>query len=82
MALTKPKKQAIPTSFCDNIVNHEKKECFFKYLFHVHYIMLNMLVQINEAIAKFFTLMVEGYLNKIMEFKCITCVIFGYFYSP
>jgi hypothetical protein len=27
-------------------------------------------IQINEGIAKFFTLMVEGHLNKVMEFKC------------
>jgi hypothetical protein len=28
-----------------------------------------ILIHINEGIAKFFTLMVEGHLNKVMEFK-------------
>jgi hypothetical protein len=28
IALARPKKQAIPTSFCDNIVNHEIKRIF------------------------------------------------------
>jgi hypothetical protein len=26
IALAKPRRQALPTSFCDNIVNHDKKE--------------------------------------------------------
>jgi hypothetical protein len=25
---------------------------------------------VNESIAKFFTLMVQGHLNKVLEFKC------------
>jgi len=33
---------------------------FFKYLFHVHYMMPDILIQGNEGIAKFFTLMLEG----------------------
>ncbi len=37
-----------------------------------------ILIQINEGIVKFFTLMVEGHLNKVMEFKCNTCIIMGY----
>jgi hypothetical protein len=36
-------------------------------------------IQVNEGIAKFFTLMVEGHLNKVMEFKRI---IMGYLHSP
>ncbi len=69
-------------SFCDNIVNHETKYIFLRYLFHAHYIMPNILIQINEGIAKFFTLMVECHLNKVMEFKCHTCIILGYLHSP
>jgi hypothetical protein len=34
-----------------------KQKDFFKYLFHAQYIMLYILIQINEGIAKFFTLM-------------------------
>jgi len=49
------------------------------------YSMLNIralhIVQVNENIAKFFTLMVEGHLNKVMEFKCNTCIITGYLHS-
>ncbi len=41
-----------------------------------------MKIQVNESIAKFFTLMVEGHWNKIMEFKCKTCIIMGYLHSP
>jgi len=29
----------------------------------------------NENIAKLVTLMVEGHLNKVMRFKCNTCII-------
>jgi len=38
--------------------------------------------QINEGIAKFFTLIIESPFNKIMEFKCNTCIIMGYLHSP
>jgi hypothetical protein len=58
--LTKLKRQAIPTSFCNNIVNHETKECFLKYLFHVHYMMPHILIQGNVGITKFFTLMLKS----------------------
>jgi hypothetical protein len=37
-----------------------------------------ILIQVNEGIVKFFTLMIEGHLNKVMEFKCNTCIIMGY----
>ncbi len=37
-----------------------KKKIKKKNLFHGHYIMLNTLIQINEGIVKFFTLMLEG----------------------
>jgi hypothetical protein len=57
ITLAKPRRQTIATSFCDNIVNHEMKKCLKKYLFHVHYMMPNILIQGNEGIAKFFTLM-------------------------
>jgi hypothetical protein len=58
--LTKLRRQAIPTSFCNNIVNHGTKECLFKYLFHAHYMKPNIFIQGNEGTAKFFTLMLEG----------------------
>jgi hypothetical protein len=54
IALAKPKMKVIPTSFCDNIVNHETKYFVLRYLFHPH-----ILIQINNGIVKFFTLMVE-----------------------
>ncbi len=40
-----------------------------------------ILIQVNEGIAKFFTLM-ASHLNKVMEFKCNTCIILGYLHSP
>jgi hypothetical protein len=46
------------TSFYNNIINHETKELFLTYLFHAHYIIPDILIQVNEGIAKFFTLMV------------------------
>jgi hypothetical protein len=64
ITLAKPKRQTIFASFCDNIVNHETKKCFLKYLFHVHYMMLDILIQGNEGIVKFFTLMLEGPLEQ------------------
>jgi hypothetical protein len=82
IALTKPRRKAIPTSFCDNIVNQETKNIFLRYLFHAHYIMPNILIQINEGIAKFFTLMVKCHLNKVIKFKCNTYIILGYVHSP
>jgi hypothetical protein len=38
----------------------KEKKCFLKYLFHAHYMMLDILTKENEGIAKFFTLMLEG----------------------
>jgi hypothetical protein len=55
---------------------------FLKCLFHAQYNMPYILIEINEDIAKFFTLMVEGQLNKVMECKCNTCIIMGYLHSP
>jgi hypothetical protein len=31
IALTKPERQALLASFCDNIVNHKRKKCLKKY---------------------------------------------------
>jgi hypothetical protein len=45
------------------------------YIFHVQYIMSYILIQVNEGVAKLVTLMVKGHLNKVMEFKCNTCII-------
>jgi hypothetical protein len=60
ITIAKFRKQVIPTSFYDNIINHETKECFYKYSFHAHYMMPDILIQKNEGIAKFFTLMLKG----------------------
>jgi hypothetical protein len=62
IALAKPRKQVIFASFCDNIINHETKH--LKYIFHVQYMMLDILIQVNEGIAKFFTFMLEGPLEQ------------------
>jgi hypothetical protein len=43
--------------------------------------MLDILIQVNEGITKFFIVMVKGHLNKVMEFKYNTCIILGYLYS-
>jgi hypothetical protein len=56
----------MPTSFCNQIINHETKEFFLRYLFHVHHIIPNIFIEVNEGITKFFTLVVECQLNKIM----------------
>ncbi len=45
------------------------------YIFHVQYIMLYILIQVNEGIAKLVTLMVKGHLNKVLEFKCNTRIV-------
>jgi hypothetical protein len=60
IALAKPRRKTIPTSFCDNIINHEIKFFFWRYLFQHHYIMPKILIQVYEGSAKFFTLMLEG----------------------
>jgi hypothetical protein len=60
----------------------KQKNFLKKYLFHAHYIITNILIQVSEGIAKFFTLVVECHLNKVMEFKCNTCIILGYLHSP
>jgi hypothetical protein len=59
-ALTKPRRKTIPTSYWDNIINHETKDFLNKYLFHAHYIMIDILIQINEGNAKVFMLKLEG----------------------
>jgi len=41
-----------------------------------------ILIQVNEDIVEFFTLMVKGHFNKIMEFKWNKCIIMGYLHSP
>ncbi len=51
-------------------------------MFHARYTMLDILIQINEGIAKLFTLIVKGHLNKVTKFKCNTCIILGYLHSP
>jgi hypothetical protein len=76
--MPKPRRKSILASYCDNILNHETKGYFLKYLFHVQYNMHYILIQVNEGIAKFFTLMVEGHFNKVVEFKCNTYIIMEY----
>jgi hypothetical protein len=44
-------------------------------IYHVVLILV-ILIQVNESIEKLVTLMVEGHLNKVMEFKCNTYIIF------
>jgi hypothetical protein len=56
----KLRKKAIFASYYDNILNHETKGYFLKYLFHAQYNMPYILIQVNESITKFFTLMVES----------------------
>jgi hypothetical protein len=70
IAIPKSRRKAVLASYYDNILNHETKGYFFKYLFHVQYNMPYILIQVNEGIAKVVTLIVEGHLNKVMEFKC------------
>jgi len=56
--------QAIQLLFCNNIINYEIEQCFSKYVFHVHCMMLDILIFLNEGIAKFFTLMLKGPLEQ------------------
>ncbi len=77
IAIPKPRKETIPASYYNNILNHETEGYFLKYWFHVQYSMPYILIQIIEGIAKFFTLMVKGHLNKVMEFKCNIFIIMG-----
>jgi hypothetical protein len=82
IAIPKPKKKVSLASYYDNILKNETKRYFLKYLFHVQYNVPYLLIQANESIAKFFTLMVESHLNKVIKFKCNTCIITGYLHSP
>jgi hypothetical protein len=59
IALAKPRRKTIPTSFCDNIINCETKRILKQYLFHAHYMIPDILIQVNEGIATFFTLMAK-----------------------
>ncbi len=34
-----------------------------------------VLYKVNEGTAKLVTLMVKGYLNKVMKYKCNTCIV-------
>jgi hypothetical protein len=70
MAIPKPKRKTILASYYNNILNHETKGYFLKYLFHVQYNMPYISIQVNESSAKFFTLMVKCHLNKVIKFKC------------
>jgi hypothetical protein len=79
--MPKPRKKIVLASYCNNILNHKTKRYILKYLFHARYNMSYILILVNEGIAKFFTLIVKSHLNKVMEFKCNTCIIMGYFHS-
>jgi hypothetical protein len=82
ITIPKPRRKVVLASYCDNIFNHETKGFLKKYLFHVQYDMPYILIQVNEGVAKFFTLMVKSHLHKVMEFKCNTYIIMGYLHSP
>jgi len=82
ITIPNPKRKAILALYCDNILNHETKGFFKKYLFHAQYNMPYILIQVNESIAQFFALMVKGHLNKVMKFKCDTYIIMGYLHLP
>jgi hypothetical protein len=82
IALAKPRRQALLTSFYNNMINHETKECFLKYLFHVHSMMLDILIQENEGIAKFFHINVKRLYEQSYGVKCNTCINLGYLHSP
>jgi hypothetical protein len=69
--MPKRRRKTIFASDCDNILNHETKGHLKIYIFHVQYIMLYILIQVNEGIAKLVTLMVKGHLNKVMVFNAI-----------
>jgi hypothetical protein len=73
--------KTILASYYDNILNHETKGQFSKYFFHDQNKMPYIFIQVNDGIAKNSTLMVKGHLNKVMEFKCNTCIIMGYLHS-
>jgi hypothetical protein len=75
MAIPKPKRKAILASYYNNILNHEIKRIFKIYIFHAQYNMPYISTQVNEGIAKFFTLMVKGHLNNVIEFKWNTSII-------
>jgi hypothetical protein len=56
-------------------VTMEHNEIFKNNLFHVQYIMLYILIQVNDNIEKLVRLMVEDCWKKIMEFKCNTHIV-------
>jgi hypothetical protein len=58
-----------------------KQKEFLKDIYSMFTISCQTYIQVNEGIVKLFTLMVEGHLNKIMEFKCNTYTILGYLHS-
>jgi len=80
--MSKPRRKVVLASYYNNILNHETKGYFLKYLFHTQYNVPYIVIQVNESIVKFFTFMVKGHLNTVMEFKCNTCIIVGYLHSP
>jgi hypothetical protein len=81
IALAKHRRKEVPTSFCNDIVNHETNKCFLNF-YSMFTISCQIVIQVNEGIAKKFTLMVEGDLNEVIEFKCNICIILGYLHSP
>jgi hypothetical protein len=58
IALAKPRRKTITASLCNNII---KQIMFCKFLFHAYYLMLDILIQINESIAKLFTLIIKRF---------------------
>jgi hypothetical protein len=70
IALTKLRRKEVLASFCNNIINHETNKCFLN-IYSMVTISCQIMIQVNEGIAKFFTFMVEGDLNNIIEFNVI-----------
>jgi hypothetical protein len=80
--LTKPRRQAIPTSFCDNIINHEIKTVFKNIYSMLTIWCQNILIQGNEVFQSYSHWCYKVHLNKVMELKCNTYIISKYFHSP
>jgi hypothetical protein len=80
IALAKLIRKIIPTSFYDNIINHQIKNCLLIHipcsLYHVKHIDPNKWRYCKD-------LHIDGKrLNKFTKFKCNSYIILGYLHSP
>jgi hypothetical protein len=71
IAIAKPRRKVVLASYCNNILNHKTKGYFLKYLFYVQHNMPYILIQINEGIAKFFTLMEKVIQTKLWSLNAM-----------